>query len=319
MLEDRWVAVVVPAYNEEKLIGRVLETMPALVDRIVVVDDASTDRTWDVLVAAQARYGCRLKAIRHDRNAGVGGAIVTGYKAVMDGEPPAEGLVVVMAGDAQMDPQDLPKILAPLLKDEADYTKGNRLFTGEAWQIIPRHRYLGNAALSFMTKVASGYWHVADSQSGYTAITLEALRVLHLDRLYKRYGFPNHLLVELNNYDFRVRDVPIRPVYNIGEVSGISLPRVVPTLTWLLVKCYVWRMKEKYIIRDFHPLIFFLAFGFFLVGGGLLFGAYLIYLRLAAGALSPNAAIFDAFCLIMGVQMLFFAMWMDMEHNKGLK
>jgi len=319
MFEGRWVAVVVPAHNEEKLISRVLETMPPLVDRIVVVDDVSADRTFDILTAARERFGCRLHVIRHERNLGVGGAIVTGYKAVMEEKPPSNALVAVMAGDAQMDPEDLPKILAPLVKDEADYVKGNRLFTGEAWRIIPRHRYLGNAVLSFLTKVASGYWHVADSQSGYTAITIDALRVLQLDRLYKRYGFPNHLLVELNNYNFRVRDVPIRPVYNIGEVSGMSLPRVVPTLSWLLVKCYFWRMKEKYIIRDFHPLVFFLAFGLFLVGGGLLLGAYLIYLRLTVGALSPTAAIFDAFCLIMGVQMLFFAMWMDMEHNKGLK
>ncbi|PYQ16798.1 MAG: glycosyltransferase family 2 protein [Acidobacteria bacterium] len=319
MLEGRWVAVVVPAYNEAKLIGRVLDTMPSLVDRIVVVDDASSDETGRVLGACHDRIGCRLRVIRHERNAGVGGAIVSGYKAVMEEAPSENALVAVMAGDAQMDPEDLPKILAPLVRNEADFTKGNRLFTGEAWQIIPRHRYLGNAGLSFLTKVASGYWHVADSQSGYTAITIEALRVLHLDRLYKRYGFPNHLLVELNNYDFRVRDVPIRPVYNIGEVSGMRLPRVVPSLSWLLVKCYFWRMKEKYIIRDFHPLVFFLAFGLFLVGGGLLFGAYLIFLRLSVGALSPNAAIFDAFCLIMGMQMLFFAMWMDMEHNKGLK
>ena len=319
MLEGRWVAVVVPAYNEAKLIGRVLDTMPSLVDRIVVVDDASSDETGRVLGACHDRIGCRLRVIRHERNAGVGGAIVSGYKAVMEEAPSENALVAVMAGDAQMDPEDLPKILAPLVRNEADFTKGNRLFTGEAWQIIPRHRYLGNAGLSFLTKVASGYWHVADSQSGYTAITIEALRVLHLDRLYKRYGFPNHLLVELNNYDFRVRDVPIRPVYNIGEVSGMRLPRVVPSLSWLLVKCYFWRMKEKYIIRDFHPLVFFLAFGLFLVGGGLLFGAYLIFLRLSVGALSPNAAIFDAFCLIMGMQMLFFAMWMDMEHNKGLR
>jgi hypothetical protein len=173
--------------------------------------------------------------------------------------------------------------------------------------------------LSLLTKVASGYWHVADSQSGYTAITQEALRVLQLDRLYKRYGFPNHLLVELNNYDFRVRDVPIRPVYGIGEESGIRLPTVIPTLSWLLVKCYFWRMKEKYVIRDFHPLVFFLAFGLLLLGGGTLLGLYIVYLRIQYGALSPNAVIFDALCLIMGAQMLFFAMWMDMERNKDLK
>ena len=318
MFADRRVFVIVPAHNEEKLIGRVLETMPELVDRIIVVDDASTDGTAAVLEQAKGRHGCRLKVIRHETNGGVGAAIVTGYKAAM-----AEGrenlLVAVMAGDAQMDPEDLPRLLAPLAQDQADYTKGNRLFTGEAWEIIPRHRYFGNAVLSMLTKVASGYWHVADSQSGYTAITGEALAVLHLDRLYRRYGFPNHLLVELNNYDFRVRDVPIKPVYGVGEVSGIRLHRVVPTLSWLLIKCYFWRMKEKYIIRDFHPLVFFLAMGLILTIGGLGLGFWILYHRLTVGALAATTVIFDAFCLIMGFQMLFFSMWMDMERNKGLK
>jgi glycosyltransferase involved in cell wall biosynthesis len=271
-----------------------------------------------VLEQAARRLGERLRVIRHERNGGVGAAIVTGYKAaIFEGED--SGLVAVMAGDAQMDPADLPRLLAPLARGDADYTKGNRLFTGQAWKIIPRHRYVGNAVLSLLTKVASGYWHVADSQSGYTAITVEALKVLQLDRLYKRYGFPNHLLVELNNYDFRVRDVPIKPVYGIGEESGIRLPVVIPKLSWLLLKCYFWRMKEKYVIRDFHPLVFFLATGLLLGGGGALFGAYIVYLRLAYGALSPNAVIFDALCLIMGAQMLFFSMWMDMERNKDLK
>jgi glycosyltransferase involved in cell wall biosynthesis len=318
MFKGRRVFVVVPAWNEEKLIGRVLETMPEIVDRVIVVDDASSDRTVEVVAGAMERLGGKVRVVRRTVNGGVGAAIIAGYKAAMDEAQP-EDLVTVMAGDAQMDPADLPRLLTPLADGTADYTKGNRLFTGEAWKIIPRHRYLGNAALSLLTKIASGYWHVADSQSGYTAITTEALRVLQLDRLYKRYGFPNHLLVELNNYDFRVKDVPIRPVYNIGEVSGIRLRRVVPTLSWLLVKCYFWRMKEKYVIRDFHPLVFFLVLGLILTGGGLLLGAYIVFLRLHSGQLSPNAAIFDAFCLIMGMQMLFFAMWMDMEHNKGLK
>jgi glycosyltransferase involved in cell wall biosynthesis len=317
MFEGRSVIVVVPAYNEEKLIGTVLDTMPKVVDRVIVVDDASTDGTAAALEALKGRCP-RLRVVRHERNGGVGAAIVTGYKAALE-ESRENALVVVMAGDAQMDPADLPKVLAPLARGEADYTKGNRLRTGEAWTIIPRHRYLGNAALSFATKIASGYWHVADSQSGYTAVTRDALATLQLDRLYPRYGFPNHLLVELNLYDFRVRDVPIRPVYNVGEVSGIRLPKVVPTLSWLLFKCYFWRMKEKYVIRDFHPLVFFLAMGLLLTGGGLVLGAWILYHRLAVGVLSPNTVIFDAFCLIMGMQMLFFAMWMDMEHNKGLR
>jgi glycosyltransferase involved in cell wall biosynthesis len=318
MFEGRRVVAVVPAYNEEKLIGRVLDTMPAFVDRILVVDDASTDATPSLLSAAQGRIGERLRVIRHPKNGGVGASIVTGYRAAV-AEAQRNDLVVVMAGDAQMDPADLPRLLAPLARDQSDYAKGNRLFTGEAWKIIPRHRYLGNAVLSFLTKIASGYWHVADSQSGYTAITVEALRVLPLEKLYARYGFPNHLLVALNVFDFRVRDVPVRPVYNIGETSGIRLPRVIPTLSWLLFKCYFWRMKEKYVIRDFHPLVFFLALGLLLTLGGFALGVFVVYLRIVHGSLSPNAVIFDAFILIMGMQMLFFAMWMDMEHNKGLK
>jgi glycosyltransferase involved in cell wall biosynthesis len=318
MFENRRVAVVVPAYNEEKLIDRVLDTMPSFVDRVIVVDDASTDGTAAVLAAAMQRMSGRLRVVHHPKNGGVGAAIITGYRLAVE-EAQGNDLVVVMAGDAQMDPADLPRLLTPLVRDQAYYTKGNRLFTGQAWRIIPRYRYLGNAVLSLLTKIASGYWHVADSQSGYTAITTEALRVLQLHRLYPRYGFPNHLLVELNNYDFRVRDVPIQPVYNVGEVSGIRLPKVVPTLSWLLVKCYFWRMKEKYIIRDFHPLVFFLTMGLLLVGVGALLGIYLVYVRLTVGSLSPTAAIFDGFCMIMGMQMLFFSMWMDMEHNKGLR
>jgi glycosyltransferase involved in cell wall biosynthesis len=318
MYEGHFVTVVVPAFNEAQLIDRTLDTMPSCVDRIIVVDDASTDATPERLEAAKPRFGDRLRVVRHPQNGGVGAAIVTGYKAAIE-EAVAGGFVVVMAGDAQMDPEDLPKLLLPLARGQADYAKGNRLFTGEAWNVIPRTRYLGNAILSLLTKIASGYWHVADSQTGYTAVTIEALSVLQLDRLYQRYGFPNHLLVELNNWDFRVRDVPIRPVYGIGEKSGIRLHKVIPTISWLLLKCYFWRMKEKYVIRDFHPLVFFLAGGLALTGLGIGLGAYILYLRICAGTLSPNAVIFDALCLIMGMQMLFFAMWMDMEHNKDLK
>jgi glycosyltransferase involved in cell wall biosynthesis len=319
MFEGRRVTVVVPAYNEEELVEKVIQSMPEMVDHIISVDDASTDGTAAALERASARDR-RLRVIRRPKNGGVGAAIVTGYRAALEaaGDDDSQ-LVAVMAGDAQMDPHDLPRLLEPLAGSRADYTKGNRLFTGEAWRIIPRHRYLGNAVLSMLTKIASGYWHVTDSQSGYTAITVAALRVLQLERLYPRYGFPNHLLVELNNYDFRVRDVPIRPVYGVGERSGIRLYRVIPTLTWLLFRCYFWRMKEKYIIRDFHPLIFFLAFGLVLTVGGVALGVWIVHLRIEHGMLSPNAAIFDAFCIIMGVQMLFFAMWMDMEHNKRLR
>ncbi len=318
MFQEHRVSVVIPAHNEELLIERVVNGIPAFVDHIVVVDDASVDKTAEKLRALKALLGDRLVVITHSDNQGVGAAIVTGYEVALR-IAPEKHLVAVMAGDAQMDPEDLPKLLAPCARGEVDYAKGNRLITGEAWELIPRTRYLGNAVLSFLTKIASGYWHVADSQTGYTVVTAEALAVLHLRRLYPRYGFPNHLLVELNNYDFRVRDIPIKPVYNVGEVSGIRLHKVIPTISWLLFRCYFWRMKEKYIIRDFHPLVFFLFFGMLLTGGSLLFGIYLAYLRWTVGPLSPVAPVFAAVCLNSGIQSILFALWMDMERNKGLK
>lgn len=318
MFQEHRVSVVIPAHNEELLIERVVTGIPSFVDHIIVVDDTSTDGTAEKLRELRARMGERLVVVRHEKNQGVGAAIVTGYETAL-GIAAERHLVAVMAGDAQMDPEDLPRLLAPCARGEVDYAKGNRLISGEAWRLIPRTRYLGNAVLSLLTKIASGYWHVADSQTGYTVVTAEALSVLHLRQLYPRYGFPNHMLVELNNYDFRVRDVPIRPVYNVGEVSGIRLHKVIPTISWLLFRCYFWRMKEKYIIRDFHPLIFFLFFGILLTGGSFLFAAWLVYLRLTVGPVSAVAAIFATVCLNSGIQSILFALWMDMERNKALK
>ena len=226
MYRDKTIAVIIPAYNEEKLIGRVLETIPPFVDHRVVVDDASRDRTGEIVKAYQGTEP-RIIYICHPKNEGVGGAIVTGYKWARDNNIDT---VVVMAGDGQMDPKDLPKLLDPVVEGEVDYSKGNRLFTGKAWKVIPKTRYLGNAALSFLTKIASGYWHMADSQSGYAAVTLEVLKTIDLDSIYKGYGMPNDLLVKLNVYHFRVRDVSVNPVYRIGERSGIRIYRVVKAI-----------------------------------------------------------------------------------------
>jgi glycosyltransferase involved in cell wall biosynthesis len=315
MYRDKSVAVIVPAYNEEKLIGKMLKTIPAFADHIVVVDDASSDRTGEVVKNHQVKDS-RIIYLHHTKNEGVGGAIVTGYKWARDKEIE---ISVVMAGDAQMDSEDLPKLLDPVVEGEVDYSKGNRLFTGKAWRIIPKTRYLGNAILSFLTKIASGYWHVADSQSGYGAVSLEVLKTIDLDEVYKRYGMPNDFLVRLNVYHFRVRDVPVNPVYGIGERSGIRIYKIVFTLSFLLLRLFLWRLKEKYIIRDFHPLVLFYLLGFVLTPIGLLFGCYLLVLRFLAGPIATTSALFAAFFAISGLQSLFFAMWFDMEYNKNLR
>jgi glycosyltransferase involved in cell wall biosynthesis len=315
MLEGKRVAVVVPAHDEEELLPQTLEGIPPFVDRVYVVDDASSDRTPYRAHEAAAR-DARVAVIRHDRNEGVGGAIVSGYKrAIAD----RIDVTCVMAADNQMDPSDLETLVLPVARGDVDYAKANRLFTGQAWELIPKHRYLGNAALSLLTKIASGYWHVADSQSGYTAIALPVLERLDLDRVYRRYGFPNDMLVHLNVWNARVRDFPSRPVYGVGERSDMQLWRVVPSIAWLLVKAFFWRLREKYVIRDFHPLVFFYFFGFLMtvVGGGL--GIALIVLRSLGEQITAATVVLVALLLIFGSQFTLFAMWFDMESNKDLK
>jgi glycosyltransferase involved in cell wall biosynthesis len=310
--EGRTVAVVVPAYNEDALIGSTVEGIPAFVDRIIVVDDGSKDAT-----AARAQNADqRVEVISHEKNQGVGAAIVTGYKRAI-----ANGVDVtaVMAADGQMDPDDLETLVRAVALGETDYAKANRLFTGQAWQLIPRTRYLGNAALSFLTKIASGYWHVADSQSGYTAVNLETLKLLDLDRVYRRYGFPNDLLVHLNVFNRRVRDYPSRPIYGVGERSGIRLRHVVPKISWLLLKGFFWRMGQKYVIRDFHPLILFYTLGGLLFGFGIALGIAEVVLRFLGNPITSATIVLVALLVISGLQLLLFAMWFDMESNKELR
>jgi glycosyltransferase involved in cell wall biosynthesis len=310
------VGVVVPCHNEETQIGSVIETMPECVDRMFIVDDVSTDRTVEVVESYLDRYPGRIRLIRHERNGGVGAAIVTGYKAAVE---EGIGATAVMAGDAQMDPADLVDLLDPVVLGEADYSKGNRLFSGDAWKVIPRVRYLGNSALSLMTKIASGYWHVADSQTGYCVASLKALSTIELDKLYPRYGFPNDMLVQLNIYGFRVRDVPIKPVYGVGEKSGIKLHKVIPTLSWLLFRRFWYRMGQKYVVRDTHPLVLFYVTGLFFTLVGFILGLLQVIARIQARPLSTPTTILAALLLISGIQFLFFAMWFDMENNKDLK
>jgi glycosyltransferase involved in cell wall biosynthesis len=313
MLEGKRVAVVVPAFDEERLIGTTLAGVPEFVDRVIVVDDASRDGT---AAAAGSTGDQRVEVITHEQNRGVGAAILTGYRrAIEDGAD----VTCVMAGDNQMDPADLEAIASPVARGEVDYAKANRLFTGRAWELIPRNRYLGNAVLSLLTKIASGYWHVADSQSGYTAVSRQTLELLDLDRIYPRYGFPNDMLVHLNVINARVRDVPSRPVYGVGETSGIRLGRVIPAISWLLTKAFFWRMREKYVIRDFHPLVFFYFFGMLFSLLGLVLGVTVTILRIGGNELSVGTVVLVALLLIAGLLFTLFAMLFDMESNRELR
>ncbi len=315
MYKDNSICVVVPCYNEENQIQKVIKTIPDFVDKILIVDDNSTDRTVDVVTNCKIANE-KVHIIKLTENRGCGGALAAGYKWAIDYNI---DLAVRMDGDGQMNPDDLPLLLDPVVDGKADYSKGNRLFTGEAFQKIPKIRYLGNSVLSLFTKIASGYWNIADSQSGYTAINKKALHAIDWDKMYKRYGQPNDILVRLNVENLRVADVPVEPVYNIGEKSGIRIHKVIFTISWLLIKLFLWRMKEKYIIRDFHPLVFFYFIGFMfgVTTIALFFRVFLIWYL--SGHIPSINALAAMFSFMSTTQFILFAMWFDMEANKKLK
>jgi glycosyltransferase involved in cell wall biosynthesis len=211
VLDTARIAVIVPAHAEERLLGRMLARVPAYVDGIYVVDDASPDRTFDV---ARAAGDPRVRALRHPTNQGVGAAIVTGYQhALADGHD----VLAVMAGDDQMHPDDLAPLLHAVLSG-ADYAKGNRFRHPEARR-MPLGRRLGGEVLSLVTRRASGL-ALGDSQCGFTALSARAARRLPLGELWPRYGYPNDLLLLLAAAGMRVVEVPVRPVY-ADEKSGL--------------------------------------------------------------------------------------------------
>lgn len=239
MYRDWTIAVVVPAHNEERHIAETIRSVPAWVDFVVAVDDASTDGTSDVLASFE---DVRLHTLRLQPNRGVGGAILAGYDVAV--ELGAEA-VAVMAGDGQMDPADLPKLLDPIVDGRADYVKGDRLDHPDLLRLMPPVRVVGNYALSALTRVVTGYWRVFDSQCGYTAIRAEIIPDLDSEAIYPRYGFPNDLLSHLATLGARVVDCPVRPIYGT-EVSGIRLPTVLVTIPPLLLRSWLWRLWTMY-------------------------------------------------------------------------
>ncbi len=232
-------AVVIPAFNEELAIRSAIRSVPAFVDHVIVVDDASRDAT--ARRAAALSHG-RLEILRHGANRGVGGAIVSGYRRAL-----ALGLdaTAVMAGDGQMDPGDLPRLLDPLVSGRADYVKGNRFAHPDLWRTMPPTRIAGNLMLSWATRWTSGYRHVFDSQCGYTAITSAALERVDLDRVFPRYGYPNDLLARLHAAGARVVDVPVRPVYGAQWKSGIRLHTVVYPIAFVLARSWLVRLGAE--------------------------------------------------------------------------
>ncbi len=305
------VAVVVPAHNEELLIGETLSGIPDFVARIYVVNDCSTDRTAE-LVDHYAGQDPSVVSIHHETNQGVGAAIITGYRRALEN---GMDVVAVMAGDNQMDPAFLLHLLDPIVDGKCDYTMGNRLASLEFRKQMSRWRFFGNSLLTLLTKIASGYWQMVDPQNGYTAISARALEQLDLSDIYPRYGYCNDLLVKLNIWGFRVVNVPHPARYGL-EKSGIMYSTYIVKLSRLLLADFLQRLKSKYIVMSFHPLVFYYALGVVLVGLGLLGGLYSLYYKFFEHNPIFVPAVVSLIVFVLGTQFWLFAMLFDMQQER---
>ncbi len=315
MIENQKIAVVVPAYNEAGRIEGVLDSMPTEVDTVYIVNDQSTDNTAEI-VQQKSSLDSRVVLIDLEKNSGVGAAIVRGYQEVIKN---GEDIAVVMAGDGQMDPIDFPDIIRPIVEGRADYSKGNRFLRGrEELSKIPRHRLFGNLVLSILTKIVSGYWHVSDTQGGYTAINRRALLAVDWSKCYPRYGCPNDYLVRLNTADMRVCDVPITAVYGSEWQSKMKSHKVILPIVLLLIRLFFFRVLNKYAFRHGHPIVLFYALAIFASILSLFLMAYIIVKLIVVGSISQTASIFFGMTTIVSIQLWLNSFEMDYRYNDWL-
>lgn len=311
--KNKTIGIIVPAYNEELLIADTLQSIPEYVDKIYVVDDCSKDNTFEI-IGKLSGTDPRIIGIRHEVNKGVGAAIATGYKRALEDDINIAG---VMAGDNQMDGKRLSKLLDPIVEGKADYTKGNRLMSSEFRKGMSKWRILGNIVLTFLTKMASGYWNLMDPQNGYSAISRNALKDLDISSLYPRYGYCNDILVKLNVYGFMVMDIAMPSRYG-KEKSKIRYINYIPKVSWLLFRDFLWRLKMKYILFSFHPLVLFYILGFILMPIGISGIIFSLYIKFILGESLFVRGVLSLLLTIIGMQFLFFAMLFDMQVNSNL-
>jgi glycosyltransferase involved in cell wall biosynthesis len=245
MYGNKKIGIVVPAHNEERFIATVIDRSPEYIDRIYVVDDCSKDRTGAIVARLEAVSGGKVCLLRHTQNGGVGKAITTGYKQCLKDDI---DIAVVMGGDNQMDPAQLPRLLDPVIKGEASYAIGDRISSMKHMKGMSYWRRFGNWILRWLTRIAAGNLQICDPQNGYTAITREALLWLDLDHVYPRYGYCNDLLVKLSAIGARMAHVAMPAVYG-SEKSQIKYWHYIPTVSWLLLKGFLWRIKIQYFHR----------------------------------------------------------------------
>jgi len=314
MYKGHKIAAVVPAYNEELLLPETIRGMPEYIDKIIIIDDCSRDNTYE-LILKMSESDSRLILIKHEVNQGLGQSLIDGYVCSLGLDI---DITVVMAGDNQMNPDDLPSLLDKIIIDNYDYVKGNRLLHKNI-KTMPTHRYFGNAILTILTKFATGYYFSMDPQCGYTAIKNKVLSKIPITSMIKGYGYNADILCMLNIQGFSVADVEVEPIYD-REKSKIKLWKYIPTTSCLLIKLFFKRIWQRYVILDFHPLVLFYFFVFFnsifiLIPGT----ARFFYLYFYKNEFPSTTFIILSTTFLITIQLLLFAIWLDMDYNKDTK
>jgi len=303
------IAVVIPSYCVEAEIEQVISGVPSYIKHIIVVDDASTDKTADI-VAGMAKSDSRIKLIQHKNNLGVGGAMKTGYEQAIN---LGAQIIAKVDGDGQMDTAFLPDLLQPLLKGQADYTKGNRFQDFNALQNMPLIRRVGNMGLSFLVKVATGYWNIFDSTNGYVAIRTEVLAKISPEKIADTYFFETSMLANLYLLSAVVKDIPM-PARYLGETSNLSIRRTLLEFPLQLLKTFLYRMVIKNLIYNFSMETIYLFSGLPLLLFGLVFGItkWIHYAKLAIPA-PTGTVMLPTLTVLLGIQFLIAAIEIDIH------
>jgi dolichol-phosphate mannosyltransferase len=303
------IAVIIPCYNESHHITRVVASIPEYIHTVIIVDDCSTDNTLDVL---RNIHDPRVTVLKHTINQGVGAAMVTGYQEALTRNV---SICVKMDGDGQMVADYLPELLQPLLRREADYSKGNRFLNVQALKAMPMIRLIGNGVLSFLTKLVSGYWSIFDPTNGYTAIFSDTLRQMNFSSLQKRYFFETSMLVELNIINAVVEDVYMPAQYG-DEESSLRIGSTILKFPTLLMKSLMRRFFWRYLIRDFNALTICVLAGLPSVTFGIIFGGYHWYRSVIDNIPATAGTTVLAFLpIILGFQLILVALVLDILYQ----
>ncbi len=309
MYKGKKVMITTPAYNEARHIDKVIKGLPQYIDKIIIVDDVSTDNTEEIIKKNMTE---QVVCLKNKKNIGTGGTVT---RAVNKAKELGADITVTMAGDNQMDPKYLPDLLDPICDEGYDYTKGNRFYSKEGLKGMPKYRVWGSILLTFMTRLASGYWRMFDAQNGYYAIGPKALRSIDFNSLTKGFPYENDLLINLNILSMRIKDVSIPARYG-DETSYMKMWKIIPSFTVFLIKGFFRRLYRKYILRGIHPVALFFFSGLILFTWGLTFGILVWRNSVLTGTPATTGTVMlSALPFLMGFELLLWALVLDIQEE----